>query len=86
MFTTVKKSLNTHAILLNNVIGFAADNCTTMMGTASGFQAQLKKEIPHVFVLGCICYSFALCANAASNRLPSWLEIFHTECLLLFFP
>src|SRR5277367_672053 len=47
-----------------------------MMGTASGFQAQLKKEIPHVFVLGCVCHSFALCSNAASNRLPSWLEGF----------
>ena len=67
LFTAVKKLLNTHAIPLSNVIGFATDNCTTMMGTASGFQVQLKKETPHVFVVGCACYSFALCANAAST-------------------
>ena len=76
LFTAVKKLLNTHAIPLSNIIGFAADNCATMMGTTSGFQAQLKKDIPHVFVLGCVCHSFALCANAASNRLPSWLEMY----------
>jgi len=76
LFTAVKKLLDRHAIPITNVIGFAADNCATMMGSAIGFQAQLKKEIPHVFVLGCVCHSFALCANAASNRLPSWLEVF----------
>ena len=29
-----------------------------------------------MFVLGCVCHSFALCANAASKRLSSWLEAF----------
>ena len=68
--------LNRLEIPLTNIIGFAADNCATMMGSTGGFQAQLRKEIPQLFVLGCVCHSFALCANAASNRLPSWLEAF----------
>jgi len=76
LFTAVKKLLNTLQIPLSNIIGFAADNCATMMGSTAGFQALLRKEIPHVFVLGCVCHSFALCANAASKRLPSWLEAF----------
>ena len=77
IFNAVKKLLTTtHDIPLNNIIGFAADNCATMMGSDNGFQAHMRKEIPHVFVRGCVCHSFALCANAASNRLPSWLEAF----------
>lgn len=76
LFTAVKKLLANNEIPISNVVGFAADNCSTMMGTEAGFQALLKKEIPSVFVLGCVCHSFALCANAASNRLPSWLEAF----------
>ena len=76
LFAAVKKLLNRLEIPLTNIIGFAADNCATMMGSTGGFQAQLRKEIPHLFVLGCVCHSFALCANAASNRLPSWLEAF----------
>jgi len=44
------------------------------MGARSGFQAQLKRDLPHVFVLGCICHSLALSASAASHKLPSWLE------------
>jgi len=60
LFTAVKKLLNIFGIPLSNVIGFAANNCATMIGTVSGFQSQLKKEIPHIFVIGCVCHSFAL--------------------------
>ena len=36
-------------IPLTSLVGFAADNCATMMGSASGFQAQLKAHLPDVF-------------------------------------
>ena len=66
----------TKKIPLTNLVGFAADNCATMMGSATGFQAQLKADLPDVFVPGCVCHSFALCASHASDQLPSWLEKF----------
>jgi len=72
----VKNLFAERNIPLTNIIGFASDNCSTMMGVRNGFQAHLKRDIPSVFVLGCICHSFALCANHASNCLPSWLENF----------
>ena len=61
-------------IPIKNVIGFGGDNCSTMMGRHSGFQARLKEKNPNLFVQGCVCHSLALAANAASKVLPSWLE------------
>ena len=61
---------------MSNIKGFASDNRSTMMGGNAGFQALLKADVPGVFVLGCVCHSFALCANHASNCLPVWVESF----------
>lgn len=76
LYAAVKDLFRENKIPLRNVIGFAADNCATMMGKQSGFQTLLKSDLPNVFVLGCVCHSFALCANHASKQLPSWLETF----------
>jgi hypothetical protein len=76
LFTAFSKLMTDNAIPFHNIVGFASDNCATMMGSHSGFQAKLRHIIPNVFVIGCVCHSFALCANAASKRLPSWLEAF----------
>lgn len=76
LYSTVKNILEKKKIPLQNIVGFAADNCATMMGKHSGFQALMKRDLPNVFVLGCVCHSFALCASHASEKLPSWLETF----------
>lgn len=76
LFKSVKELLKSKDIPLQNIIGFASDNCSKMLGAHKGFQAYLKHEIPSVFILGCVCHSFALCASQASNTLPSWLESF----------
>lgn len=76
LYRAVKMLFSERGIPLTNVISFASDNCSTMMGSQSGFQDMLKKDVPSVFIIGCICHSFALCANHASNHLPSWLETF----------
>ena len=41
-----------HSTPPKNLIGLGADNCATMMGKVSGFQAQLKEACPHIFVNG----------------------------------
>ena len=60
-----------HSIPPKNLIGLGADNCATMMGKVSGFQAQLKEVCPPIFVNGCICHSLALCLSHASKKLPA---------------
>jgi hypothetical protein len=76
LFRSFEILLDKRNIPISNIIGFASDNCSTMMGRHSGFQAFLKQKVPSVFILGCICHSFALCANHASSCLPYWLESF----------
>lgn len=61
-------------INIENLIGFAADNASVMQGNKSGLRAKFREIIPHIFVLGCSCHSFNLCASAACSKLPSSVE------------
>ncbi|XP_011876164.1 PREDICTED: zinc finger MYM-type protein 1-like [Vollenhovia emeryi] len=73
---TVLKCLEDIGIPFANMIGFAADNASVMMVNISGVQARFREMVPHIFVLGCICHSFHLCASAAANKLPRSIEDF----------
>lgn len=74
LFNTVSNFFAEQQISLNNLIGFAADNASVMMGNLNGVQAKFKQILPNIFVLGCICHSFHLCSSAAAKKLPSYLE------------
>lgn len=74
LFNAVQTVFQERNIPFSNVIGFGSDNCSTMLGKKSGFQKLLKDVVPTVFVLGCVCHSFALCASHAVSVLPSFLE------------
>ena len=76
LYNSVKQLLQDQNIPLTNIIGFASDNCSTMLGKTGGFQALLKQDVPNVFVLGCVCHSFALCASHAVKNVPSYFEQF----------
>ena len=54
LYNAVKKLMGERNIPLANIIGFASDNCATMTGSKSGFQMNLKQDVPSVFMLGCI--------------------------------
>ncbi len=76
LYNAVKDVLQKRNIPLHNIIGFGSDNCSTMMGVNSGFQKLLTDDVPSVFVMGCVCHSFALCASHTVSVLPSYLEAF----------
>ena len=76
LYEKVKEVLSSKNIPINNIIGLGSDNCATMIGGSNGFKAHMLKDLPSFFVLGCICHSFALCANHAAERIPSRLETF----------
>ena len=84
LFKSLKASLDRKEIPITNIIGFGGDNCSVMMGRTSGFQALLKKKVPSLFVMGCICHSFALCASQAVKCLPDFLETFLRELTSYF--
>ncbi|KZS10354.1 Zinc finger-like protein [Daphnia magna] len=65
-------------IRLQKMIGFAADNCSVMLGYKGGLGALLKNDLPWLTVLGCICHSFSLCSSAALEKLDkSIVQICH---------
>lgn len=58
----------------DNLIGFAADGANVMLGGKHSVAALLKKDCPSLFILKCICHSFALCASYACKNIPSYVE------------
>lgn len=34
----------------------------------------LENEIPHIFVMKCMCHSLALCASYSTEKLPNYVE------------
>ena len=76
LYDAVKLLLRRKNIPIENIIGFGSDNCSSMMGKKSGFQKLLKNDVPNVFLMGCVCHSFALCASHAVHVLPSYLKAF----------
>lgn len=58
-----------------NLVGFAADGASVMMGATNSVSQLLKKDIPDLFILNCVCHSFALCGSYACQKLPSEIEI-----------
>lgn len=58
-----------------NLIGFASDGASVMMGTHNSLSTKLKSEIPNLFLLKCSCHSFSLCANYACEKLPENIEL-----------
>jgi hypothetical protein len=84
LYSSFKELMVTNQIPFENIIGFASDDCATMMGQNNGFQVLLKADVPHVVVVGCICHLIAFCAYHARHSLPSWLESFVMDVCLYF--
>ncbi|XP_015120356.1 uncharacterized protein LOC107043381 [Diachasma alloeum] len=57
-----------------NMVGFAADGASVMMGRNHSVSVLLKKDIPSLFVMRCTCHSLALCACAACGKLPEQVD------------
>lgn len=76
IYEATLKHLRDNNIPLNKLTGLAADNANVMMGNITGVQARFKQIVPGIFVLGCVCHSFHLCASAAANTLPKSVEDF----------
>lgn len=45
-----------------------------MMGVRHSLSVLLKNDVPDLFIMKCVCHSFALCASYACEKLPSEIE------------
>lgn len=57
-----------------NMVGFGSDGANVMLGAHNSLASRLKAEIPGIFIMKCICHSFALCASYACLKLPRGIE------------
>lgn len=57
-----------------NLIGFASDGANVLLGHQHSVMSLLKKDIPALYVMKCICHSFHLCASYACQKLPRFVE------------
>ncbi|XP_041978531.1 uncharacterized protein LOC121735744 isoform X1 [Aricia agestis] len=53
-----------------NMIGLAADGANVMMGKNNSLATKFKQDIPHLFVMKCVCHSVHLVASNACLKLP----------------
>ena len=60
-------------IPLTNMIGFASHNTNVMAGLRGGLATLLKRDIPWLEMLGCVCHSFSLAAAVACDTLETGL-------------
>ncbi|XP_050300186.1 LOW QUALITY PROTEIN: uncharacterized protein LOC126738788 [Anthonomus grandis grandis] len=84
LFNIIKNILVENGIPFDNVIGFASDNASTMMGVVKGVQARFKEILSHIYVQGCTCHSLHLCSSAAAKKLPNNVEQFTRDIYAYF--
>lgn len=66
--------VSNHIPYKENMIGFGADGANSMLGARNSLSTLPKNDIPGLFVMKCICHSFALCASYACATLPKDVE------------
>ncbi|XP_042237675.1 protein ZBED8-like isoform X2 [Homarus americanus] len=74
LYNLIMKTLETHRIPHGNLIGFAADGASNIMGEHNSISSRLCITIPGITILKCICHSIHLCTSEAAKTLPRRCE------------
>lgn len=60
---------------IDNLVGIGTDNASVMTGKHKGVYAELKRRIPSIVLIRCVCHSVQLSINWAYERsFPDTLE------------
>ncbi|XP_066587616.1 zinc finger protein 862-like [Prorops nasuta] len=70
LFAAFKNCFFQYGIPFENIVGFACDNASVMLGSRDSFLARLKEIVPRVILLNCICHTSAIVAKKACKELP----------------
>lgn len=84
LFNALIKSFEKEDIPVTNLIGFAADGCSVMMGENNSVSSRLKEYCPGVIIMKCVCHSAHLCASSACKELPRRCEDLAREIYAFF--
>ncbi|XP_066939776.1 zinc finger BED domain-containing protein 5-like [Macrobrachium rosenbergii] len=75
LFNLITKLLLDHQIPLENLIGFAADGASNIMGTRNSLTSRLRQEATGITIFKCACHSIHLCASRAAKTLPRKADV-----------
>ncbi|XP_076036562.1 uncharacterized protein LOC143022301 [Oratosquilla oratoria] len=74
LFNLILKCLSNHQIPLSNMIGFAADGASNIMGSLNSVTSRLRKQVPGITIFRCVAHSIHLCSSEAAKTLPRKCE------------
>lgn len=74
LYNKILHCINSYDIPLNNLIGFAADGASNMMGAVNSVTSRLKQHMPGMTILRCVSHSIHLCSCKAAKTLPRACE------------
>ncbi|XP_066598855.1 zinc finger protein 862-like [Prorops nasuta] len=74
LYTNIINSFAGSNIPLENIIGFGADGCNTMMGAHNSVASRFIRDCTGITILKCICHTAHLCASYACKTLPRECE------------
>ena len=64
LFEALDTTMEDHGLPWNNVVGFAFDSASVMVGKRNSVLSRVIIQQPNVFFMGCVCHLAALCAAA----------------------
>ncbi|KAK0070683.1 hypothetical protein PV325_000196 [Microctonus aethiopoides] len=85
IFTAFESVFEKQHIPLDNIISFASDNASVIIGKTNSFVTRLGKINPNLITLNCVCHSSALIASKACAQLPDSIYRFLNSVFIVFF-
>ena len=70
LFEALDTTMENRGLPWNNVVGFASDSASVMVGVHNSVLSRVRSKQPRVFSLGCLCHLANLCATSALKTLP----------------
>ena len=70
LFESLSNEIESRGIPWSNMIGYASDSASVMVGVRNSVLSRVRSKQPKIFSLGCLCHLAALCAAAALKKLP----------------
>lgn len=74
LFNIIMNCLNSNSIPLSNLIGFAADGASNIMGSLNSVSSRLKNANPGICIFKCVAHTIHLCSSEAAKTLPRACE------------
>ncbi|XP_076032994.1 uncharacterized protein LOC143020457 [Oratosquilla oratoria] len=74
LFNIIMDCLKAHSIPISNLIGFAADGASNIMGSMNSVSSRLKNVSPGISVFKCVAHTIHLCSSEAAKTLPRVCE------------